>query len=41
MRDQIEDWLKQGKVDVFIACREVQGHCLPWFYTGDKAGRTG
>ena len=36
MKETIKNWLEQGKVDVFIACREVRGHCLPWFYSKDK-----
>ena len=36
MRETVKEWLEQDKVEVFIACRQVKGHCLPWFFTKDK-----
>ena len=36
MQAQVEQWLKEGKVDIFIGYKHVDGHVLPHFFTKDN-----
>ena len=33
MQAQVKEWLEQGKVDVFLAYKMIQGHPLPYCFT--------
>jgi ferredoxin len=36
MKDQVKNWLKQGKVDVFLGYKMVEGHPLPHFFVKER-----
>ncbi len=36
MKDQIKQWLQQGKVDIFLGYKMVEGHPLPHFFVKDR-----
>ena len=33
MQEQVKEWLEQGKVDIFLGYKMVEGHPLPHFFT--------
>ncbi|MBW1801510.1 MAG: 4Fe-4S binding protein [Deltaproteobacteria bacterium] len=35
MQEQVKEWLKQGKVDIFLGYKMVEGHPLPHFFSKD------
>jgi ferredoxin len=36
MQEQIKEWLEQGKVDIFLGYKMVEGHPLPHFFVKDR-----
>ncbi len=36
MQEQVKEWLEQGKVDIFLGYKMVEGHPLPHFFTKDN-----
>ena len=36
MQAQVEQWLKEGRVDIFIGYKNVDGHVMPYFYTKEN-----
>lgn len=36
MQAQVEQWLKEGKVDIFIGYKNVDGHVIPHFFTKEN-----
>ena len=36
LRDQVTAWLKEGKVDIFLGYKMVQGHPLPHCFTKEN-----
>jgi len=38
MQEQIKEWLEQGKIDIFLGYKMVQGHPLPHCFTKDNLG---
>jgi formate dehydrogenase (coenzyme F420) beta subunit len=36
LRDQVNAWLKEGKVDIFLGYKMVQGHSLPHCFTKEN-----
>lgn len=36
MQEQVREWLEQGKVDIFLGYKEIQGHPLPHCFTKDN-----
>ena len=36
MQSQVEQWLKEGNVDIFIGYKKVDGHVLPHFFTKEN-----
>ncbi|RZB33626.1 MAG: hypothetical protein SRB2_03737 [Desulfobacteraceae bacterium Eth-SRB2] len=40
LRDQVNAWLKEGKVDIFLGYKMVQGHPLPHCFTKENPDET-
>jgi len=38
IREQVKEWLQQRVVDLFIAYRKIDGHSLPYVFTGENIG---
>jgi formate dehydrogenase subunit beta len=36
MQEQVKEWLEQGKVDMFLGYRMVEGHPLPYFFSKEN-----
>lgn len=36
MQEQVKEWLEQGKVDIFLGYKMVEGHPLPHFFTKEN-----
>ena len=36
MQEQVREWLEQGKVDIFLGYKKIQGHPLPHCFTKDN-----
>jgi len=36
MKDKVKTWLKEGKVDIFLGYKEVEGHPLPYIFSKDR-----
>ncbi len=36
MQAQVEQWLKEGNVDIFIGYKNVDGHVIPHFFTNEN-----
>ena len=36
MQEQVREWLEQGKVDIFLGYKKIQGHPLPYCFTKDN-----
>jgi len=39
MQEQVREWLEQGKVDIFLGYKKIQGHPLPHCFT--RVGKNG